>query len=188
MHPRLVRDAHVGALWEGTSNIVALDIDFARRRQERRAPGARHWLHDASRGGEGVARAVPQRLRRALERATALPSSVAADPGRSTRRVVRRARSTMRHRRCLLAFEAPSRASMHGARCWRASCSDHRLSTPRSVRPDRRRVRARGDRSRAERWCSPAAIRLLKAVTVPTSPTDHNLIKKIGEGRVSGSI
>jgi len=30
--PRLVRDAHLGSIWEGTSNIVALDVVRAMRR------------------------------------------------------------------------------------------------------------------------------------------------------------
>ncbi len=31
--PRLVRDAHLGSIWEGTSNIVALDVLRAVRRE-----------------------------------------------------------------------------------------------------------------------------------------------------------
>ena len=31
--PRLVRDAHLGSIWEGTSNIVALDVLRAIRRE-----------------------------------------------------------------------------------------------------------------------------------------------------------
>ena len=32
--PRLVRDAHLGSIWEGTSNIVALDVMRAIRREQ----------------------------------------------------------------------------------------------------------------------------------------------------------
>jgi hypothetical protein len=32
--PRLVRDAHLGSIWEGTSNIVALDVVRAMRRED----------------------------------------------------------------------------------------------------------------------------------------------------------
>jgi hypothetical protein len=32
--PRLVRDAHLGSIWEGTSNIVALDVIRAIRREQ----------------------------------------------------------------------------------------------------------------------------------------------------------
>ncbi|RAD10578.1 DNA alkylation response protein, partial [Burkholderia multivorans] len=31
---RLVRDAHLGSIWEGTSNIVALDVARAARREQ----------------------------------------------------------------------------------------------------------------------------------------------------------
>lgn len=32
--PKLVRDAHLGSIWEGTSNIVALDVSRAARREQ----------------------------------------------------------------------------------------------------------------------------------------------------------
>ncbi|HEU5295591.1 MAG TPA: acyl-CoA dehydrogenase family protein [Burkholderiaceae bacterium] len=41
--PRLVRDAHLGSIWEGTSNIVALDVIRAIRR-ERSLPALRSHL------------------------------------------------------------------------------------------------------------------------------------------------
>jgi acyl-CoA dehydrogenase len=41
--PRLVRDAHLGSIWEGTSNIVALDVLRACRREGSLAALARHW-------------------------------------------------------------------------------------------------------------------------------------------------
>jgi alkylation response protein AidB-like acyl-CoA dehydrogenase len=39
---RLVRDAHLGSIWEGTSNIVALDIARAVTREDALAPLQRH--------------------------------------------------------------------------------------------------------------------------------------------------
>ncbi|MCO6056005.1 acyl-CoA dehydrogenase family protein [Pseudomonas sp. MOB-449] len=42
--PRLVRDAHLGSIWEGTSNIVALDIARAVTREDALAPLQRHLL------------------------------------------------------------------------------------------------------------------------------------------------
>lgn len=39
--PRLLRDAHLGSIWEGTSNIVALDVIRAARREE----GLEAWTH-----------------------------------------------------------------------------------------------------------------------------------------------
>lgn len=43
--PRLVRDAHLGSIWEGTSNIVALDVNRAIRRENSLAALQNHW-HD----------------------------------------------------------------------------------------------------------------------------------------------
>lgn len=40
--PRLVRDAHLGSIWEGTSNIVALDVARAVSREQALEPLQRH--------------------------------------------------------------------------------------------------------------------------------------------------
>jgi Acyl-CoA dehydrogenase, C-terminal domain len=77
---RLVRDAHIGVLWEGTSNIIALD---AVQRAVGKA-GAHRAL--AQRLSERLAQAgaMPaahrDRLSAALDRAIALAESVARDP------------------------------------------------------------------------------------------------------------
>jgi hypothetical protein len=42
--PRLVRDAHLGSIWEGTSNIVALDVIRAIKR-EGSLPVLQQYLH-----------------------------------------------------------------------------------------------------------------------------------------------
>ncbi len=81
VHARLVRDAHIGVLWEGTSNINALDII-------KRAVGksrAHLILRDALQRRLDDARALPEgfrdRLKIALERALAFAEQVAAEPG-----------------------------------------------------------------------------------------------------------
>ncbi|MEG2879354.1 MAG: acyl-CoA dehydrogenase family protein [Comamonas sp.] len=73
--PRLVRDAHLGSIWEGTSNIVALDVLRAIRREDslaalqahaaallaqtQAAPAFKQALHAAmQRAGEFAAAAV----------------------------------------------------------------------------------------------------------------------------------
>jgi acyl-CoA dehydrogenase len=80
VHARLVRDAHIGVLWEGTSNINALDII-------KRAVGksrAHLILGAALRRRLDEATALPagfrDRLRLALERALAFAEQVAAEP------------------------------------------------------------------------------------------------------------
>lgn len=68
---RLLRDAHLGSIWEGTSNIVALDAMRAIRREDALAalrPALEGMLPQGSLGAA---------LRRALERACAFAARVA---------------------------------------------------------------------------------------------------------------
>ena len=77
---RLVRDAHIGVLWEGTSNINALDI-VARAVGKSRAHRAL-----AAELGRLLDEAAPMppafrdRLRQTLDRALAFAEQVAAEP------------------------------------------------------------------------------------------------------------
>jgi len=68
--PRLVRDAHLGSIWEGTSNIVALDVMRAIRREGSLPAFHAHFegLLDAT----ALAPAFSTALRQALARACAL--------------------------------------------------------------------------------------------------------------------
>ncbi|MBF5006206.1 acyl-CoA dehydrogenase family protein [Diaphorobacter caeni] len=72
--PRLVRDAHLGSIWEGTSNIVALDVIRAIRR-EGSLPVLQKYLSgllsDAS-----LSPAYEKALRESLSRASALAEKV----------------------------------------------------------------------------------------------------------------
>jgi len=71
--PRLVRDAHLGSIWEGTSNIVALDVMRAIRREQSLAA-----LHEDLRARIQRAGPLGERLNLALERSVALAGSAAA--------------------------------------------------------------------------------------------------------------
>src|ERR1700754_4594103 len=92
---RLLRDAHLGSIWEGTSNIVALDAIT-------RAVG-RHGAHGAlgadlhARLNEAVA--IPQawrdRLRDLIDRSILFAQGVAADPANESD--ARRATTTLYH-------------------------------------------------------------------------------------------
>ena len=92
---RLLRDAHLGSIWEGTSNIVALDAIT-------RAVG-RHGAHSAlgadlhARLNEAVA--IPQswrdNLRTLVDRAIAFAQATAADPANESD--ARRATTTLYH-------------------------------------------------------------------------------------------
>jgi len=74
--PRLVRDAHLGSIWEGTSNIVALDVIRAVTRENSLPALQAHFgalLDDAP-----LAPAFAKALREALDRACALAANASA--------------------------------------------------------------------------------------------------------------
>src|SRR5712672_3874780 len=80
VHARLIRDAHIGVLWEGTSNINALDII----QRAVGKSGAHRILGTALKRRLDEAAALPKsfldRLRVALDRALAFAERVAAEP------------------------------------------------------------------------------------------------------------
>lgn len=88
---RLLRDAHLGSIWEGTSNIVALDVARATRRE-----GALDALTSYLRGLlDDVAPELRTALEPALERAAHFLEAVAAQP--ELEHEVRRAASGIYH-------------------------------------------------------------------------------------------
>jgi acyl-CoA dehydrogenase len=95
VHARLVRDAHIGVLWEGTSNINALDIITRAVGKS----GAHKALAAALRQRLDAAKALPptfrERLGGALDRAVALAERAAAEPAFET--IARRAASALYH-------------------------------------------------------------------------------------------
>ncbi len=92
---RLVRDAHIGVLWEGTSNINALDIVTRAVGKS----GAHKALEAALLKLLDQATAIPAafrgRLREMLDRAMLFAERVAADPAREAH--ARRAASALYH-------------------------------------------------------------------------------------------
>ncbi len=79
VHARLIRDAHVGVLWEGTSNINALDIitrAVAKSRAHRTLEATLKRLLD---NASQVPAAFRERLRLALERALVFAERAAAE-------------------------------------------------------------------------------------------------------------
>ena len=80
VHARLIRDAHIGVLWEGTSNINALDIvtrAVGKSRAHRTLDVALKRLLDEA---TLIPAAFRDRLRVALDRTLAFAERVAADP------------------------------------------------------------------------------------------------------------
>ncbi|MFD1510242.1 acyl-CoA dehydrogenase family protein [Lacimonas salitolerans] len=75
---RILRDAHLGSIWEGTSNIVALDVARATRR-EGALDALRAHLDDLA---DQAGNMVPGGARDALDRAAGYLDAVANDPAR----------------------------------------------------------------------------------------------------------
>ncbi|WP_090568287.1 acyl-CoA dehydrogenase family protein [Belnapia rosea] len=84
--PRLVRDAHLGSIWEGTSNIVALDVLRAAQR-EGSLPVLRAHLHGLLGNGAALPEALP-----AFDRAAALAERAQENPA-----LARQAASALYH-------------------------------------------------------------------------------------------
>jgi alkylation response protein AidB-like acyl-CoA dehydrogenase len=71
--PRLVRDAHLGSIWEGTSNIVALDVMRSIRREQSLEALHADLKERAKQGG-----VLRERLALAIERSVALAADAAS--------------------------------------------------------------------------------------------------------------
>ena len=78
--PRLVRDAHLGSIWEGTSNIVALDVIRAIKR-EGSLPVLQSYLHGLLADAPQIKPAFAKALTDALARASAFAEQVASQGG-----------------------------------------------------------------------------------------------------------
>ncbi|MGJ7511722.1 acyl-CoA dehydrogenase family protein [Variovorax sp. GT1P44] len=92
--PRLVRDAHLGSIWEGTSNIVALDVIRAVTRENSLPALQAHFgalLDDVP-----LAPAFSKALRGALDRAGALAAH-ASDAAKDGDVIARQAASALYH-------------------------------------------------------------------------------------------
>jgi alkylation response protein AidB-like acyl-CoA dehydrogenase len=90
--PRLVRDAHLGSIWEGTSNIVALDVIRAIRREDALTALLAHLqtLRDASTMDDDLRNNLVQ----TTERVTQLANTAVAEGGDV---LARRAASALYH-------------------------------------------------------------------------------------------
>src|SRR6201994_1243345 len=114
-HARLIRDAHIGVLWEGTSNINALDIvtrAVGKSRAHRTLADALAKLLDEA---TILPAAFRDRLRATLQRALDFAERVAAEPALEAN--ARRAASGLYHiaSAVLMAWEA-SRANVDARR------------------------------------------------------------------------
>ncbi|MES1924069.1 acyl-CoA dehydrogenase family protein [Salinisphaera sp. T31B1] len=89
---KLLRDAHLGSIWEGTSNIVALDVLRAVRRQQTLAPLV-SYLHSLL-ADDGIPDAVRTTLAARVDRVASLVAET-ADQGDDE--IVRQVASALYH-------------------------------------------------------------------------------------------
>src|SRR5712671_2737828 len=132
---RLVRDAHIGVLWEGTSNINALDIvarAVGKSRAHRTLEAVLTKLLD-----EATPIPVPfrDRLRRTLDRALVFAERVAAEP--HLEETARQAASSLYHvTSCILMTWEATRPEADARRALYARLVlEHRLSAQDPLEP-----------------------------------------------------
>ncbi len=130
--PRLLRDAHLGSIWEGTSNIVALDVIRAIKREGSLPVLRAHLaglLDDAD-----LAPAFTQALRGALDGASALAETAAREGGDA---LARQAASALYHctSSIAMAWEASRTGSADRLR-WAQLTLCHRVLPRDPLQPD----------------------------------------------------
>ena len=133
---RLVRDAHIGVLWEGTSNINALDIitrAVGKSRAHRTLEIALKRLLDAP---TPIPPAFRNRLRLALDRALAFAERVAAAPELEAN--ARQAASGLYHvtTAILMSWEAAQPGRDARRALYARLVLEHRLSARDPLEPD----------------------------------------------------
>jgi alkylation response protein AidB-like acyl-CoA dehydrogenase len=131
VNPRILRDAHLGSVWEGAGNVVALDATTRAIRKSRCHEPFQAALHARLDEAEGLPEAFRKRLRGILDRAVAFTALISSSPEDEVQ--TRRAVSVLYHAAtaCLLAVEGAAIDKLRGdARraLWAKLVLDHRLA------------------------------------------------------------
>ncbi len=135
VNARLVRDAHIGVLWEGTSSINALDIITRAVGKSRAHRTLEAVLKKSLNDATLVPSAFRERLRLALDRTLAFADRVAAEP--ALEESARQAASSLYHitSSILMAWEA-TQPEMDARRALYARfVLEHRLSAQDPLAP-----------------------------------------------------
>jgi acyl-CoA dehydrogenase len=135
VQPRLVRDAHIGVLWEGTSNINALDIvtrAVGKSRAHRVLGVALAKLLDEA---TPIPAAFRDRLRSTLDRTLAFAERVAAEP--ALEETARQAASALYHitSAILMTWEAAQPGTDARRALYARFVLEHRLSAQDPLEP-----------------------------------------------------
>jgi alkylation response protein AidB-like acyl-CoA dehydrogenase len=138
VQPRLVRDAHIGVLWEGTSNINALDIitrAVGKSRAHRTLETALLKLLDEA---AAIPASFRSRLRQALDRALRFGEQVAAEPVLEDN--ARKAASALYHATSavLMTWEAAQAGTDARRALYARLILEYRLSPQDPLAPDER--------------------------------------------------
>lgn len=133
VNPRLIRDAHVGLLWEGTSNINALDVVTRAIPKEQAHEALGEILAEKLAAAQGIPAAFRARLTEQVRRTVAFAGEVASR-AEATERHARLAAGALYHAMtaALLAVEGARAGSETGGDARRLLLSrmvlDHRLA------------------------------------------------------------
>jgi acyl-CoA dehydrogenase len=135
VHARLIRDAHIGVLWEGTSNINALDIitrAVGKSRAHRTLEAALTKLLDEA---TPIPAAFRDRLRVALDRTLVFAERVAAEP--ALEETARLAASALYHvtSAVLMTWEAAQSGTDPRRALYARLVLEHRLSVQDPLEP-----------------------------------------------------
>jgi hypothetical protein len=135
VNARLVRDAHIGVLWEGTSNINALDIitrAVGKSRAHRTLEAALTKLLDEA---KLIPAAFRDRLRLALDKTIVLAERIAAEPALEA--TARQAASALYHvtSAILMTWETAQPAADARRALYARFVLEHRLSARDPLEP-----------------------------------------------------
>jgi acyl-CoA dehydrogenase len=136
VQPRLVRDAHIGVLWEGTSNINALDIITRAVGKSRAHLALETALLKLLDEAAVIPASFRHSLRQALDRALRFAEQVAAKPALEDN--ARKAASALYHATSavLMTWEAAQPGTDARRALYARLILDHRLSPQDPLAPD----------------------------------------------------
>jgi acyl-CoA dehydrogenase len=135
VNARLVRDAHIGVLWEGTSNINAIDIISRAVGKSRAHIALQTALTKLLDEATAVPAALRDRLRQTLERTLGFAERVAPEPALEEN--ARRAAGALYHitSAILMAWESAQPGADGRRALYARAILDHRLSAQDPLAP-----------------------------------------------------
>jgi alkylation response protein AidB-like acyl-CoA dehydrogenase len=159
VNARLVRDAHIGVLWEGTSNINALDITIRAVGKSRAHKALQAELTRLLDDAAAIPASFRDRLRQTLDRSISFAERVATEPALEDN--ARAAASSLYHvtSAILMAWESAQPDADARRALYARSILDHRLGVQDPLQPSNSQLeRAAADILLSDRQVSFAEI------------------------------